>query len=345
MIGATRYSAALALILLLAPAWAVQAQKVGSTSMQFLKVMPSARAAALGEAFSVIASGAEAIHWNPAGIVGVTGHEFAATYVDWLFDSRQGSLSYATSLGNLGAVGIQIQYVDFGLFEETSNESPYIHDPDRPGMTGRTFRPFSYLIGAAYSRALTDRFSLGLGVKYAHESLFDERSVEAMVRQGEFATVNTWASGILFDAGIRYRTGYRSIEIGAAVQNFGTDVTYAVESYPVPMLFRVGIAADIIGQDGLLISGRSDNRVRAAFDIFHPNDYAQQAHFGVEYLFHNTLALRGGYKFFYDSDGLTLGAGLNLPLGGTAFAVDYSYGSMGNFMGNVQRFSVGVAIP
>jgi hypothetical protein len=345
MIGATRYRTALALILLLAPAAAVQAQKVGSTSMQFLKVMPSARAAALGEAFSVMASGAEAVSWNPAGIVGVTGHEFAATYVDWLFDSRQGSLAYATALGSLGAIGFQIQYVDYGLFEETSNESPYIHDPDRPGMTGRTFRPFSYLIGAAYSRSLTDRFSLGLGVKYAHESLFDERSVEAMVRQGEFAMVNTWASGLLFDAGIRYSTGYRSIEIGAAVQNFGTDVTYAVESYPVPLLFRVGIAADVIGPDGLFVGGHSHNRVRAAFDIFHPNDYAQQAHFGVEYLFNNMLALRGGYKFFYDSDGLTLGAGLNLPLGGMAFAVDYSYGSMGNFLGHVQRFSVGVSIP
>jgi hypothetical protein len=47
---------------------ASNAQKVGSTSMQFLKVMPSARATALGEAYSVWATGAEAVFWNPAGL-------------------------------------------------------------------------------------------------------------------------------------------------------------------------------------------------------------------------------------------------------------------------------------
>ena len=42
----------------------VFAQKPGSTSMQYLEVIPSARASALGEAYSVWASGAEAVFWN-----------------------------------------------------------------------------------------------------------------------------------------------------------------------------------------------------------------------------------------------------------------------------------------
>jgi hypothetical protein len=78
-----------------------------------------------------------------------------------------------------------------------------------------------------------------------------------MVRQGVTDEVNTWASGLLFDVGIRYATGYRSVEIGAAVQNFGPDVTYAVESYPVPMMFRLGIAADLVGGDGAALAGSS----------------------------------------------------------------------------------------
>jgi hypothetical protein len=345
MTRAILYRAALVLALAFGTPAAVHAQKVGSTSMQFLKVMPSARAAAMGEAYSVMASGAEAVHWNPAGIVGVRGHEFAATYIDWIFDARQGSFAYALSLDRLGALGLQIQYVDFGTFEETSNESPYINDPNRPGLTGRTFRPFSFLVGATYGRELTDRFSIGMSAKYARESLFDQRNVEAMVRQGVYDYVNTWASGILFDVGMRYNTGFRSIEIGGAVQNFGPDVTYAVQAYPVPMLFRVGIAADLMGPDALLVSGQTDHRLRAAFDIFHPNDYAQQLHLGAEYEFYDLLSLRAGYKFFYDSDGLTLGGGLNFAIGGTGMNVDYSYGSMGAYLGNVQRISLGVSIP
>jgi hypothetical protein len=321
------------------------AQKVGSTSMQFLKVMPSARAAALGEAYSAWATGAEAIFWNPAGLATVTRMELSSTYIDWLFDSQQGALAYALSIRGFGAIGVQVQYVDFGEFEETSNQRPYINDPDRAGLTGRTFRPFSYLVGITYARYLTERFSVGIGMKYAHESLFNGQTITTMVRQGVFEEVKTWADGFLFDFGIRYNTGYRSVHIASSIQNFGADVKYAKESNPVPLLFRFGVGADIMGPNGLFFSGREENRLSMAFDIFHPNDYAQQVHLGVEYEFAGTLALRGGYKFNYDYDGLTLGGGVKHSFGGVLLAVDYSYGAMGTYLGNVQRISLGVTLP
>jgi hypothetical protein len=321
------------------------AQKVGSTSMQFLKVMPSARGAALGEAYAVWATGAEAIFWNPAGLAKLDNMEFSTTYINWLFDAQQGALAYALAIQGFGALGVQVQYVDFGEFEETTNARPYISDPDNPGLTGRTFKPFSYLVGISYARYLTDKFSVGIGVKYAYESLFDGRKVTAMVRQGVFEEVDTWANGLLFDFGIRYNTGYRSIHIGSSVQNFGADVKYAKESNPVPLLFRFGIGADLIGPDGLLRSGSEENRLSAAFDIFHPNDYAQQIHAGVEYEFVGSFALRGGYKFNYDFDGLTLGAGVKHALEGVRLSADYSYGAMGIYLGNVQRISLGITLP
>jgi len=321
------------------------AQKVGSTSMQFLKVLPSARAAGLGEAYSVWATGAEAIFWNPGGLAAIDNMELSSTYINWLFDSQQGALSYALSVPGFGAVGIQIQYVDFGEFEETSIERPYINDPDNPGLTGRTFKPFSYVIGLSYARYLTDRFSVGLGMKYAHESLYNGNRVTAMVREGVYEEIDTWANGLLFDFGIRYNTGYRSIHIATAVQNFGADVHYARESNPVPLMFRFGVGADLIGLNGLIANGRETNRLSAAVDLFHPNDYAQQVHIGVEYEFARTVALRGGYKFNYDYDGITLGVGINHTIEGVGLSVDYSYGSMGTYLGNVQRLSLGVIIP
>jgi hypothetical protein len=321
------------------------AQKVGSTSMQFLKVMPCARATALGEAYTVWATGAEAIFWNPAGLARVDNMEFSTTYVNWLFDARQGAFSFAMEIPRFGALGLQIQYIDFGEFEETSNERPFINNPNNPGITGRTFRPFSYLVGISYARYLTDRFSLGLSVKYAHESLFNGERVTAQVRQGVFEEVKTWANGLLFDFGIRYNTGFRSVYLGSAVQNFGADVKYAKESNPVPLLFRFGIGANLIGSEGLLRSGLNDSRLSVATDIFHPNDYAQQVHVGVEYEYGGLIALRGGYKFNYDFDGFTFGAGIQHAIEGLRLSADYSYGDMGVYLGNVQRFSIGLIIP
>ena len=76
----------------------VLAQKVGSTSMQFLKVMPCARATAMGEAYSVLATGAEAIFWNPAGMASLQNNpthssEASLTYVRWIFETQQGALA------------------------------------------------------------------------------------------------------------------------------------------------------------------------------------------------------------------------------------------------------------
>jgi hypothetical protein len=324
---------------------ASHAQKVGSTSMQFLKVMPGARATALGEAYTAWAIGPEAIFWNPAGLAGLDKMALSTTYVNWLFDAQQGALAYALAVKNVGVFGLQIQYADFGEFEETSNQRPFITNPDNPGFTGRTFHPFSYVIGLCYARDLTDKFSVGFGVKYAYESLFNGERVMAMVRQGVVEEVKTWANVVLFDFGIRYNTGYRSILIGSSVQNFGPDVEYARESHPVPLLFRFGIGADIIGPDGLWYQGSKNNRLSLACDIFHPNDYDQQIHAGAEYEFANLFALRAGYKFNYDFDGLTLGAGIKQQLEGVRLSVDYSYGDMGTYLGYVQRISIGIALP
>lgn len=318
-------------------------QKVGSTAMQFLKVMPVPRGAAMGDAYSVLASGADAVFWNPSGVALVQNQELSSTYINWIFDTRQGALSYAVSLGNIGALGMQVQYVDFGQMDEAIWVPPYSDQIDFPGLTGRTFRPYSYLAGVTYARSLTDRFAFGLSAKYAHESLYNGSRVIAHVSSTQDEEVKTWANGLMFDFGMRYNTGYRSIQIGASVQNFGGNVTYAKESSPVPLLFRWGVAADVVGKDALLAIDEG-NRLTVAFDIFQPNDYGQQEHIGLEYVYADVFALRAGYKANYDYEGLTFGAGINQTLGQVKLSLDYSYGSVGTYLGSVQRIGVGAVI-
>ena len=49
--------------------------KVGTFGAQFLKIGVSARATAMGSAFTAVGDNAEAVYWNPAGIVNVRGGE------------------------------------------------------------------------------------------------------------------------------------------------------------------------------------------------------------------------------------------------------------------------------
>lgn len=324
-----------------------EAQKDGSTSMQYLKVIPGARAAAMGNAYAAIAHGAEGVFWNPAGVALTEKQEFSTTYIDWLFDAKQFALAYAISFGNIGAIGVQIQYNDYGGFEEAvvSSGSALYPGQSLPYLTGRIFNPYSYLVGLSYAKSLTDRFATGLSIKYAHESLYDKDQV-AVNETGESSekSVNTYANVILFDLGVFFNTGFRTTKVGASVQNFGADIKYAEDKSTVPLLFRVGIAGDLIGENALLVETKS-NRLGIAFDIFQSNDSDQQQHVGAEYEFANTLVFRAGYKLNYELEGMTFGFGVKQRFKNIKFSIDYSYGAIGavaGTFGNVHRFSIGV---
>ncbi len=329
-------------VICLSPQWATS-QKVGSTSMQFLKVIPDAHGSSLGDAYSVWASGSEAVFWNPSGIALSAHQEFSFSYVNWIFDTRQGAFAYSFPIENIGSFALQVQYVDFGEFIEAIAVRPYINTWPDPGITGNTFRPFSYLVGLSYATNLTDRFSVGGSIKFAHESLYNGNQVVAQISTGVTEKVNTWANGLMFDFGIRYNTGFRSINIGASVQNFGANVTYAKESHPLPMMFRWGIAGNVIGKDALFGYDET-NRIGIAFDLFQPNDYEQQEHAGIEYEYDEVFAIRAGYKFNYDSEGLTFGAGIKQSLKPFDLSINYGYGSLGEYLGNVHRISLGVGL-
>jgi hypothetical protein len=318
-------------------------QKVATTSMQFLKVMPCSRGAALGDAYTTLASGAEAYFWNPAGMVNAKGQEVSITYTSWIMDSKIGALSYTLPVSNIGTFGAGIQYVDYGSMDEAIWASPWMDQETNPGLTGKTFRPFAMIGGISYAKQLTDKFSMGISAKFAYESLYDGHSAYTMTSQGVYENVKTWGKGLLFDFGMHYNTGYKTIQVAISAQNFGADVKYAKDDNPVPLQFRWGISADLLGNNALLMENEK-NRITMAFDLFQPNDYAQQEHLGLEYSFDNTVSLRAGYKFNYDSEGLTLGAGVKTTLNGVGLSFDYCYSSLSNYLGDVHRISLGASL-
>jgi len=326
----------------------LQAQKVGTSSLQFLKVMPTARATAMGDAYVSLASGADATFWNPAGLTNLQNHEMTSTLTMWLFDTKQIALAYGLPMGDWGTLGFQFQYVDFGSIEETradavdlvvpANGAPFFN----AGLTGRSFTPYSYLVGLSYAKAFTDKFSAAVTAKYAMESLWSDQAITVVNSvTGEVTSYKTYADVILFDFGMLYKTGFRSVQIGVSAQNFGPQVKFADAAHPAPLAFRLGVSANLFGQEALMFQDDM-HRLTVAYDLFQPNDYRQQMHVGAEYAFSELFTLRAGYKYDYDSEGLTFGGGLHTDLAGWAVRLDYSFGRMNEFLNSVHRISLGV---
>ena len=72
-------------------------EKVGTFGAQFLKIGPSARATAMGSAYTAVADNAESVYWNPAGIVGIRGSQLAVSQTQWPADIK---LTYAAYVFN-----------------------------------------------------------------------------------------------------------------------------------------------------------------------------------------------------------------------------------------------------
>jgi len=323
-------------LLLIAPGFAF-GQKVGTTGVNFLKIGPTSRGVALADAFLPIADDVSALWYNPGGLVNVRQTELALTHVDYPGDLlAYDFLGYVKPLPAQGAaVGVQL----FGLYSGAIDETT----PERPFGTGRTFTASDIAAGVTYAQRLTDKFSIGTTVKYLQENLADES-----------------AFGWAVDVGTFYDTGWKSLQIAMLISNFGPDMEFVSTPFPMPIMFKFGIAADLmkVGRD----------RLTMAFEGTHPNDNVEELHIGFEYAFNELAFLRIGKKFngwqrsyyeeylddpeskdpfveypLFDEDGqisfhgLSLGGGLVVP--GLGLGVDYAYAQVG-YLGSIHRFSL-----
>lgn len=308
-----------------------QNANLGTSGAQFLQIPVSARAEALGNAIVGLADDAGSIFYNPAGIVKVKNVEVFFSYANWfdLFDINAVSLVYNS--GSLGAFGASAIIFSTDKMEITTEENP--------NGTGRYFDAGDLALGLSYARYLTDKFSVGLTVKYINQKIWNES-----------------ANGVAFDFGTQYLIDFQNLTIAMSMTNFGGDMQFdgpdldivylkdpnfplsrltparlKTDQYPLPLHFQVGIGFDIYKTEFM--------KIRGDIDASHPNDNTERVHFGSEISFFDRLYIRGGYKLNYDDQKFSFGAGANVPFSSTFVYFDYSY-SIYDLLPGVHRISV-----
>ncbi len=318
-------------VVLSSQAWA-GLDHVGTSAVNFLKIGVGGKAVAMGDAFTAIADDPSALYWNPGGIGFQNKMAVNFTYTKWIFGTTHNFLGLVLPMGEIGSVGLSINHFSSGDIEETTIFKPH--------GTGRVFSASDLSIGLSYARKLTDRYSVGITAKYVSEQL----SLES-------------ASAVAVDIGSIFIMSYKyNFRMGIALSNFGSDMrmdgldletsvstdnSKQVEarlktySWPLPLIFRVGLAADLISTD--------QHRLTIAADVYDPRDYKARENVGMEYAFKSMFFVRGGYKLNYDEDSFSAGVGFNYKVQGVGNIVfDYSFSDMGR-LNNITRFSIGLS--
>jgi hypothetical protein len=321
---------------------ALALEKIGTTSMQVLKIPVGVRGIGMGNAMSGLVDDASAVWWNPGALTEVTGNDAQITQINLPADIQLNSIVWAHRMGDYQAIALQA----INLF---TDDMP-VRTWERPEGTGENFNASDLAIGLGYARKLTDRFSLGGNVRYLRSALEDESY-----------------NGVSVDLGTLYKTGLRSLRLGMAIQNLGPDVTYSgsfldyrnqvendnqlveedFEGAGLPTMFRLGVAFSLF--EMLTWQHSEDHDIQIAVEMNHPNDNRERLNLGGEYGWRDRLFIRLGGKFAYDEESFAAGFGLSLPLADHyRFKFDYAYSHWGllseaaeGFMGQPHRFGLG----
>jgi len=198
-------------ILILIPSFVCYASGAGTTAAEFLKIGVGARAAAMGEAFTAVASDGTSLYWNPAGLAEIERAEISAMYNMHFQAINQGYLSLAfPSLG--GTAGLGANYVDMGRIEGR----------DEYGNPTGNFRASDIHLFAGYA----DKFkniSWGITVGWLRDKIEND-------------TKTTFLGNI----GLLYPLS-ELFTLGVVAQNIGSKLG----SDPLPLTFKVGAASKL----------------------------------------------------------------------------------------------------
>ncbi len=312
-------------------------QQVGNSGWQFLKLPTNARFAAAGGVTTVLSHGdAASALANPASIADVKNISVALNQMNYVVDSDYMSGGIVKNFGKWGFAGVNFVYLNYGDMVRTSIKNLTDANGQFTGQAELqldglgTFGAHDLAMGVSYARQITDRLQVGGSLRYISESIDD-------------ATTNN----ISFDIGTVYYTGLKTLRLAMVGRNFGPDaefvdwnqrVAYPATKVYMPMAFQLGAAIDI------LEGGESSAHLwTVAAEFIHPNDGPEKVNLGTEYKLMDLLMLRGGYRFNYDEEGLTLGGGINVSMANSLdFLINYAYLDVGRF-DTVHMFSLGFA--
>ncbi|MBD3374711.1 PorV/PorQ family protein [candidate division KSB1 bacterium] len=314
-------------------------ERVGQAGWQFLKIPASARQAAVAGVKSGLGSAsATTVFNNPAEMVLASGTQLSFTDNSWFADIHNQAFAVSRSFGAIGTFGVGINYVDYGDMIRTDISQMPSPNPDVTGteyvdkLISEGLGSFSandMALGLSYARQVTDRLSFGSTVRYLRSKIDD-------------LTMDNFS----LDVGTTFHTGIKSLRIAMLARNFGPDSRFfdfneKVNRNPtnikLPTQFRFSMAYDLLER----VEG-SPHLLTMVVEGLHANDGPEKWNTGAEYTFMSLLSLRGGYRFNYDEEGLTLGAGINVNMG-MDFSVDYAYLDFGR-LEEVHMFSLNLGL-
>lgn len=304
--------------------------RAGTTAATFLTIGAGARGTSLGHAYTSVATGADALFWNPGGASRpyLGRHRGGAffTHHNWVADIDYNAAAVVVPAGGAGVIGLSIASVDYGSMD--------VRTVARPEGTGETFDAGDLSFGLSYATPLTPQFHFGGTAKYVSQRIRD-MSASTVAFDFGFVLVTDYLNGMQIAASIMNFGGKMTMDginsesnIDIAPGNFGTSesipVRIRMDSWDLPIAFKFGVALPVYKNGNM--------EVVALADANQTNDNNLNSDFGGQFKYGTrtfSFEARVGYKDAFLEDTvdshLSYGVGLDVQVAKARFGFDFAY--------------------
>ncbi len=351
-------------------AQSVEPINVVTTAVPFLRISPDARAAGMGDLAIATSPDANSSFWNLAKVpFNSNKGGISASYTPWLKDILSdvylASVAGFYKFDDQQALSGSLRYFSLGNIQFTDNL----------GNDLNTFRPREFGIDVGYSRKLSEKSGIGVGLKYIYSNL-----AEGPAAGNNYKAASAVAGDLAY-----YYNGHNDLgqgwAFGAVMSNLGSKISYtdnADQKDYIPANLGIGTTyTRVFNSANSLTFGvdlnkllvptppadpatpqqlsdyRSKSVISSWFSSFGdaPGGFSEevkefQASLGAEYWYNNQFALRAGYFHEDKTKGnrryFTMGVGIKYQ----SFGLDFSYllpsgsGVDRNPLSNTLRFSL-----
>lgn len=308
------------------PPGTVSGQSYDNSVFRFLQLTSSARAAALGGSHvAVPEADVSFFAINPAYVHEGLHRNFSVNYLNHIGDINMGFANGAWHLNAIGTLGVSIRYVNYGEFQRT----------DESGLQQGEFGASDLALTTGLAREVLPGLRVGASTTFIYSS-YDQYT----------------STAIALNAGIRFHWEDTGFDIGASVNNLGTQLsTFDGTTEALPLDIRVGLSRRLEHIPiRFFLTAHSLNRWE--LETFNDEDdpgflghFSRHFLFGAELLLSENVHLRAGYdhlqhqhlKISNRLDSAGFGFGLGIKYRGLTF--DFSHNSFSE-LGGVTRIGI-----
>ena len=350
-----------------------------TTSVTSMSIAPDARGGGMGDTGAATEADVNSQFWNPAKYPFCVGRAgVAISYTPWLRklvnDINLANVAGFYRIGDYSAVSASLRYFSLG---EVS-----LWDASGGGgaIEGMTINPYEFAVDAAYSRMLSEFFSMSVGMRFIYSDITYDYTSESSAGKAFAADIAMYYNNYLMLGNRECGIGF-----GLNINNIGSKISYGGDdnSEFIPTNLRLGLNLTIpfdeynrfsvaVDANKLLVptypmqkpeeSGEefTERVQREYYDVspiagifksFHdaPNGFKEeleeiQVSAGCEYSYNDRFFLRLGYHGEAANKGnrkyITAGAGFKMSV----FSIDASYvfsTAQSNPLDQTMRFTLG----